>query len=218
MALHSTIALVSTLVGATPTTVLLQATPEPAGVEESLAAFLILGVIMYAVYVTFSIAMGVVILLVSEFVFDDSYVRSIELHIYDQPLRSGAIGVGTLTGGFVGVVLLLFVLLVLLELGVPEPAILLSMIPFFAGTAFMYVGATVGTIVVGAYLLRRFRGGTPNVWIALVIGALVVNLPGPNFVLAFVVLFVGTGAMVDHWWQNRRDDATEPDSTSVVEG
>lgn len=217
MSLHSTLATILTLSGSVPTLTLLQTTPEPAGIGDGLAVFLVLGILMYVVYVVFSIVVGAIILLVSEFVCSDSYVASIERHIYDQPLRSGAIGFGALIGGFVGIILLMIVLLLLMELGVPEPAVLLSMIPFFAGMIFIYVGATVGTIVVGAYLLRRLRGGTPNFWIALVVGALIVNLPGLNFALAFVVLFVGTGAMVDHWWQNRRSDTSESNPPGVVE-
>ncbi len=208
MALQLMLVTLQILVGFVPTSTLLQAAPESTGPDGGLAVFLVLAVLVYFVYVSFSIVVGAVILLVSKFVFKNSYIESIEKHIYHQPLRSGAIGIGAIVGGFAGVILLMIVLLLSMELGVPEPAILLSVIPFFAGVIFIYVGATVGTIVVGAYLLRRLRGGDPNFWIALVIGALVVNIPGLNFVLAFVVLFVGTGAMFDLWWQSRHSDTS----------
>ncbi|MES3516435.1 MAG: hypothetical protein PPP58_02105 [Natronomonas sp.] len=217
MALHSTLATVLTLAGFIPFT-LLQTAPESADVDGGLAAFLVLGVVVYALYVALSIGVGVVVLFVSEFLREGSYIGAIERHIYDRPLRSGVVGFGTLVGGFVGFVLSLFVLLVSIELGVPESVVLISILPFVIAVAFVYIGATVGTIVTGAYLLRRLRGGDPNVWIALVVGALVVNLPGLNFVLAFVVLFVGTGAMVDHWWQNRRDGPSESNPPGAVEG
>ena len=198
MALHSTVATILTLVGFAHTPALPQTIPNFPGVDDSLAVFLILATIVYAVYVMFSLVAGAIILFVSEFIRNDSYVGSIESHIYAQPLRSGAIGFGALVGGFVAIIPLMIVLVLLTEIGVPEPVILLSMIPFLGGIVLMYVGTTIGTIVVGAYLLRRLRGGTPSFWIALVVGALIVNVPGLNFVIAIPVLFVGTGAMVDH--------------------
>lgn len=217
MALQSAVSIVPALCGRLTVSPLLQLSLEPTGIEGGLAAVLVLGLLMYAVYVAFSIFVGVLVLFVSEFVFGDSYVSAIEAHVYDHPFRSGAVGVGALLGGTVGIFLLMVVLLVLLELGLPEPAVLLSAVPFFAGMVLVYVGATVGTIVVGAYLLRLVGAGDPNLWIALVLGALVVNLPGLNVVLAFVVLFVGVGAMFDHWWQHRHTDRSGSNAVGVAD-
>ena len=198
-----------------PATVAAQSRPE--AVSESGAGELVaLGLLVYGVYVAVSIAIGVVVLAVSEFVGSGSYVRALERRIYDRPLRSAALGVGTIVGGLVGIFLLTVVLLVLAELGAPDPVALLVAVPLFGGTLLLYVGATIGTIVLGSYLLRRLGDGDSNLWVALVVGSLVVNVPGLNLVLAFLVLFLGTGAVVDHWSNGRRDGPSGPQSRRPV--
>ncbi|SDR26888.1 hypothetical protein [Natronobacterium texcoconense] len=213
-------ALVSVLVLLTliPTTVLAQAEPEPVSPEAGLAALAVLAVVMYVVYVAFSIAFGLIVLVVSEVIRSGSYVRAIEQRSFDRPIRSVALGFGSIVIGFVGIFFLMFVVLILVELGVPEPIVLLLMIAFFAGVLFLYVGSTIGTIVVGSYLLRKIRGGEANLWLALVVGALVVNIPLVNFVLGFLVLFLGIGAMVDHWSSTNRGDSSGPRSQQPIEG
>lgn len=186
-----------------PSTAAAQSAPELPSADAGLAELAVFALLFYAVYVALSLVVGVVVLSVSEFVCSESYVRAVEARIRDSPGRAGAIGVGAMIAASVGYVLLLIVLLVLVAVGLPEPVSLLAAVPLFAGTVFLYVGSTVGTVVFGSYLLGRLGREEPNLWLALVVGALVANVPILNFVLAFVVLFVGTGGMLDQWWSGR---------------
>lgn len=218
MVLRNSLASWLVLLALVPATVAAQSTSELPSTDPGLSELAVLGLVVYVVYVAFSIAVGVVVLGVSEFVCSESYVRAIEERIYDSPGRAGALGVGATVGGFVGFVLFLVVLLVLVQLGLPEPVGLLAAIPLFGGTLFVYVGSTVGTIVLGSYLLRRLGGGEPNLWLALVVGSLVVSVPVLNFVLALLVLFLGTGAMLGRWWSGRRDGPSGPNPGRPVDG
>jgi len=186
-----------------PATAAAQSSPELPSADAGLAELAVFAVLFYVVYVALSLVVGVVVLSVSEFVCSESYVRAVEARIRDSPGRAGAIGVGVMIAASVGYVLLLIVLLVLVAVGLPEPVSLLAAVPLFAGTVFLYVGSTVGTVVFGSSLLGRVGREEPNLWLALVVGALIVNVPVLNFVLAFVVLFVGTGGMLDQWWSGR---------------
>lgn len=205
---------VSTLV---PATAVAQSDPGVPIAEPGIAEIAVLGLLVYAAYVVFTVVVGVLVLAVSEFALSGSYVRAIERRIYDRPVRSGLVGFGAIVAGFVGILLLMIVLLLLVEIGVPEPLGLVAAIPFFGGVLFLYVGATIGTIVLGSYVLRRLSGES-NLWLALVVGALVVNAPVLNFVLAFLVLFLGTGAMIGRWWSVRRDEPSGPNPREPVEG
>ena len=186
-----------------PATAAAQSPPELPSVDAGLAELAVFALLFYVVYVAISLVVGVVVLAISEFVCSESYVRAVAARIRDTPGRAGAIGVGAMVGASVGYVLLLVALLVLVAVGLPEPVGLLAAVPLFGGTVFLYVGSTVGTVVFGSYLLRRLGRDEPNLWLALVVGALVVNVPILNFVLAFVTLFVGTGGMLDQWWSGR---------------
>ncbi|THE66723.1 hypothetical protein D8Y22_00950 [Salinadaptatus halalkaliphilus] len=185
---------------------------------EGVVALVVIGLLIYGANVVFSAGFGLVVMAVSTVVGSGSYVRSIEHRIYDRPVRSSVLGIGALVGGLAGLLALSLVVLLLVEVGLPEPTGLLIMIPFLLGMLFVYVGVTLGMITIGAYLLGRLRGGEANLWLAVVVGALVVNIPGLNLVLGFVALFTGTGAMVGHLWQRRRGGAGRPDSPQLIDG
>lgn len=218
MALRRSLASSIVLLALAPVAVLAQSASEVPGADSGLAALAVLGLVVYVAYVVLSISVGVVVLGVSEFALSGSYVRAVETRIYERPGRVGALGIGALVGGVVGFVLVLLVLLILVEFGLPEPVALLAAIPLFGGTLFLYVASTVGTIVFGSYLLRRLGDGESNLWLALVVGSLVVCVPGLNVVFALPVLFFGTGAMVEQWWSGRRDDPSGPNSRPPVDG
>lgn len=201
-----------------PATVAAPTGPEAPIPEFGIAGLLVLGVIVYAAYVLVSVAIGAVVLAVSGFAGSGSYVRAIERRIYERPVRTGAVGVGAIGGGLLGTALLAFAVVPLLGFGLPEPVVFVLAIPVVAGSLLLYVAAAIGTIVLGSYLLRRSRDGEPNRWLALAVGALVVNAPLLNVVLAFVVLFLGTGAMVGHWWSNRRTDRSGRNPPRPAEG
>ncbi|MFC6716759.1 hypothetical protein ACFQGT_17100 [Natrialbaceae archaeon GCM10025810] len=205
------------LLALVPAPVVAQTTPEAPITDSGFSELAVLGLLIYVVYVIFSIAIGVLVLVVSEFVFSGSYVRAIEKRAYDQPVGSGVLGLGVFVGGVVGFILLLLVFLFLMAFGVPEFLGMAGVIPLFGGILFTYVASALGTIVFGSYVLRRFGDGESNLWLALVVGALVVNIPVLNFVLGFLVLFLGMGAMVGQWWSNRQDAKTGPNQHRPVD-
>lgn len=151
---------------------------------------------MYAVSGEFTLGLGVLVLAVSAAAGSGSPVRAVEERLSDRPVRSAAVGIGTLVGGVVGIVLLTFALLV--AVGLPEPVALLVAIPFFGAQLFVSIAATVGAIAIGSFLLRRLRGGESSLWLALAVGALVVTIPVLNFPVATLALAHGTGAMIDY--------------------
>lgn len=218
MTLPQSLVSMAALLALGPATVGTQTATETSIANWGLAEIALLGLLFYVVYVIFSIAIGVLVLLVSEFVFSGSYVRAIEKQAYAQPVRSGALGLGVFVGGVVGFILLLFVLLFLMEFGVAEFLWIVGVIPLFGGALFMYVASTLGTIVLGSYVLRRVGNGEANLWLALVVGAFVVNIPGLNFVLGFLVLFLGMGAMAAQWWSNRQEANSGPNQQQPVDG
>ncbi|RDI72281.1 hypothetical protein [Halopelagius longus] len=216
MALRQFLAWTTLLLASVPATVAAQSVPET--VPDSTAALLVLGVLVYAIYVAISVVVGGVVLVVSNVRSSGSYVRDIEKRIYARPLRSGALGIGVIVGGVVGTLLLSIGATSLVAFGAPEPLGLVSVVPLLGGTLFLSVASAVGTIVLGSYLLRKVRGGEPNHWLALVVGSLVVNVPVLNIVLAIPVVFLGAGAIVGRRWSNRRDGPSEPGPGSPVEG
>ena len=186
-----------------PGTVLAQANGELDG-SGSLAEFLLVMVIGTIATTILTLLIGAVVLVISQ-----SYVRRVEERIYDQPVLTGAVGFGAIIGGFVALIAAMIVVALLLAVGVPEPFGLVLAIPFFGWMALLYIAPAICTIVVGSMLLRRFRDGESNLWLALVVGALVVGglslIPLVNIVIALVVLSLGLGAMVGVWWSGRRE-------------
>ncbi|WP_226481386.1 hypothetical protein [Natrinema amylolyticum] len=186
-------------------TVVAQIDPETPTADPAVAELVVLVALVYAVSVAFTIGLGALMLAVSSAVGSESPVRAIQQRILAHPSRSAAIGIGTLVGGVAGIVLLLFALAFLGAVGLPDPVALVAMVPLLGVQLFVSLTATIGAIAMGAAPLERLRGGDPSPWLALVVGALVVNIPGLNLVLAPLALVLGTGATVDYWWQHRRN-------------
>ncbi|EMA36338.1 hypothetical protein [Halobiforma nitratireducens] len=192
------------------------------GVETSVTGaggveLLVLGALLYVVYVLFSIALGLIVLVATEVIGSGTYVRTLEHRIYDRPVRSALLGFGAIVAGIVGLFVLLFVLVVLVEIGLPEPTALIAGIPLFGAMIFVHVAAAIGTIVIGAYLLRKRQSGPANLWLALFVGALIVNVPLLNLLLAPAVLLLGIGAMIGHWLGDG-GDVSGPGSRASAEG
>ncbi|WP_418281112.1 hypothetical protein [Halorubrum sp. DTA98] len=179
-----------------------------------IAAFVL---IVYGSSVAFSVLLGAAVLGTSKLFGSGTYVPTVERLMRDGPVRSAAIGLAALVGGAIGTFLLVIVLLFAVELGAPEPLPMAIVIPFVAGTAFVYAAVTVGTIALGSVLLRRFGEGEPNDWLALAVGSLVVNVPGVNLLVAPPLTCVAAGAMIDERWRAWRDRGGRRDSLARSE-
>ena len=148
---------------------------------------------------------------------DRSYVRSIEMRLVDDPVSAGVIGIGVLVGGFVVFAAMGAVVALLVDAGAPAA---LESVPTLVGIG-VSVGLTVintiGMIVAGLVVLRRLRDEPePNPWLALVVGALVVQVlylvPLLNLVVAIFVVALATGTIVGQWWEGRTGEPSESES------
>lgn len=183
-----------------------------------LVLILLLLALLMVINAAFSVALGIPVLLVSEFVYSNSYVRAIERRIYDAPVRSGGLGIATTLGGIVGLVVFAIGVALLTDAGLPDAVGLVLAIPFLVGVLFVYIGSAVSTVLVGSYLLRRFGTGESNVWAALVVGALVVNIPLLGFFVSLPAFLAALGAMVARLWNSRRNDSSGPGQQRPVDG
>lgn len=199
--LSASIASLPTALTSLPMALVGTVSDSPASGVEALALLAAFGLIVYLSSVAFSLFLGGIVLGVSTLFGSGTYVQAIERRIRDAPVRSGAIGLGAFVVGIVGTVLVTILLLFGVELGAPEPLPMAVAVPFFGGTLFAYVATAVGTIVLGSLLLRRLRGGTPSPVLALLVGALVVNVPGVNLLVVVPLICVAAGAMLDTWWR-----------------
>ena len=163
----------------------------------------------FGVYVAVTLVVGAVVLTV-----DRSYARTIEAHIGDDPLSAGAIGLGVLVGGFVALAATGAVVALLVDAGAPA---MLESAPLLLGvvaSVALTVVNTIGMIAAGLIVLRRLRDEPePNPWLALVVGAVVVQVlylvPLLNLLVAICVVAPTTGAIVGQWWQNRAAGSSE---------
>ena len=166
----------------------------------------------FGVYVAVTLAVGALVLTV-----DRPSVRAIETRLRDDPVSAGVIGIGILVGGFVAFAATGAAVALLVDAGGPA---ILENVPLVVGaiaSVALTVANTVGMIVAGLVVLRRLRDGSaPNPWLALVVGALGVQLlylvPLFNLVVAVFVVALASGAIVDRWWQARSDEPSEPDN------
>ncbi|WP_222917063.1 hypothetical protein [Natrinema sp. SYSU A 869] len=160
-------------------------------------------------YVLATVVIGALVLAVSQ-----SSVRRIETRIVEEPVTTGVIGIAILVGGVVAFAVLMAVASLLVAVGVPEPVgtgleALTVVFPIA-----LTVSNTVGVIVLGSRLLRRAgRGPKPNPWLALVVGAITVNvlylIPVVNIVVVLGLVAVATGAIASQWWHNRGDESSD---------
>lgn len=145
-------------------------------------------------------------------------IRAIGRHASAEPVRSGALGFGTIVGGGIAFVGASFVLQVLIAAGLPESVSFVVLLAGLLGVLGLFGLLTVGEIIAGSALLTRFGGDDdPSLWAALVVAAVGVNLaylvPVGGSLLAVVLLSVATGAVVDRWWQGRGGDAQPSNRT-----
>ncbi|MFA9417077.1 hypothetical protein [Natrinema sp. HArc-T2] len=163
-------------------------------------------------YIAVTLVVGAVVLTI-----DRSYVRSIEMRLVDDPVSAGVIGIGVLVGGFVVFAAMGAVVALLVDAGAPAA---LESVPTLVGIGVsigLTVVNTIGMIVAGLVVLRRLRDEPePNPWLALIVGALVVQVlylvPLLNLVVAIFVVALATGTIVGQWWQGRTGEPSESES------
>ncbi|ELY80883.1 hypothetical protein [Natrinema gari] len=163
----------------------------------------------FGVYVLGTIAIGAVVLAVSQ-----SSVRRLETRIVERPVPTGVIGIGILVGGGVALTAVTATASFLVAAGVPAPVgtgLEALALVFPIG---LTVANTVGVIVLGSRLLRRAgRGPNPNLWLALAVGAITVNvfylIPVVNVVTVVGLVAVATGAIAGQWWHDRGEDPSD---------
>lgn len=167
--------------------------------------------IAFGSYIAVTLVVGAIVLTVGR-----SYVRTIDARLGDDPVSAGVIGLGVLVGGFVVLAATEAVVALLVDAGAPA---VLEGAPTLLGIVAsigLTVINTIGMIVAGSILLRRLGDETaPNPWLALVVGALVVQVlylvPLVNLVVAVSVVAFATGAIVGQWWQSRDAGPSESD-------
>ena len=168
--------------------------------------------VAFGLYVIVTLAVGAIILTV-----DRSYVRRTDAQLAADPVSAGAIGLGILVGGFVALNVTGAIATLLVDAGAP---VVLENAPLLLGlvaSVALTVVNTIGMIVAGLVLLRRLRDDTdPNPWLALVVGAVAVQVlylvPLVNLLVAICVVALATGGIVTQWWQRRT--ATPSESTT----
>ena len=118
-----------------------------------------------------------------------------------QPLRSGGVGLLTLVGTPVALLILLVTIV-----GIP-----LSLVGFLVFGAVVFAATVYGAFVLGTWLLSL--GDYRNRWAALVVGvvavALVRQIPVVGGLVRFVVLVLGLGALATALYELRGNDGDD---------
>lgn len=135
--------------------------------------------------------------------------RTVGEEVRHHPLETGLLGVGTVVACVSGYLLLGVTAAGLAELGAPVQVGVLVLVPLVVGVIGFMLATALGQLVVGIILLRRISDdGRPNLWVALVVGAVVVGLaailPAGNLLgVAVTVLAIGG---VTRWvWRTNTD-------------
>ncbi len=119
------------------------------------------------------------------------------------PLRSGGVGLLTLIGVPIVLVVLLFTIV-----GIP-----LSLAGIFLFAVVLWIGTIYGRFAIGTWLLEF--AGYPNRWAALFLGLLVVALaariPFVGGIISFLVLLLGLGALALTAYRTYRGERTPPE-------
>ncbi|WP_226480471.1 hypothetical protein [Natrinema amylolyticum] len=158
-------------------------------------------------YVLATVVIGALVLAVSQ-----SSVRRIETRIVEEPVTTGVIGIGVLVGGVVAFAVLTAAASLLVAIGAPEPVGTVLEALTVAFPIALTIANTVGVIVLGSRLLR-WVGRGPNPWLALVVGAIAVNvlylIPVVNIVTVLGLVALATGAIAGQWWRDRGNESSD---------
>jgi len=151
----------------------------------------------YFVYVFLTLVFGGFIVLVA-----GERVRRLEIRIRNETLRAAGVGFGGIVIGVTGFAL--FATVFFMSLGAPDALALLVMVPIAVFSLLMLGLMAIGVIIGGLWLLRTVKQQPePNLWVALVVGAIFVNiafvLPVLNIIVGFVVILLPAGGLLDGW-------------------
>jgi len=138
-------------------------------------------------------------------------VRTAGEEVRHHPVETGAFGLGTVAACVGGYLVVGVIAAGLAELGAPAQVGIFVLVPLVVGVIGLVIAAAVGQLVVGILLLRRFSDdGQPNLWIALVVGTLIVGLtavlPAGNLIGAATTILAIGGVTRRVWATNEHID------------
>lgn len=162
----------------------------------------IVAVSTYVVYLAVTLVVGGFVLLVA-----GDRVRRLETRIRQSTLRAAGLGASGIIVGVSAVSLVVAFLRVIVDPFAGSLAVVL-LVPGFVVPLVLFGSTVVGGILAGSWLLRQLTAEpAPNLWAALVVGAVTVNiaylLPGVNIIVGLAVLTLPLGGLLD-CWSNRR--------------
>ena len=135
--------------------------------------------------------------------------RAVSEDIRQQPLKTGGFGLGTIVVCVGGYLVVGVIAAGLVERGAPVRVGIVVLVPFVAGVMGGVIAAAVGQLVLGILLLRRFSDdGQPHLWLALVVGTLIVGLtavlPAGTLIGAVTTVLAIGGVTRRLWTTNDR--------------
>jgi len=174
-----------------------------AGSGQSVGELAVVAVGVYFAYLLVTLVFGGFVLLVA-----GDRVRQLETRLRQSTLRAAGLGFGGIVGSVIGFVLFALGIVLLVELGAPEAVGLVLLVPFLAvALAVLFVSA-VGVIIAGSWLLRTLKQqAEPNLWVGLVVGAVIINIallvPMVNVGVGLLLIALPLGGLIDAWWTAR---------------
>lgn len=174
-----------------------------AGGGQSLGELAVVAIGAYFAYLTVTLVFGGFVLLVA-----GDRVRRLDTRLGQSTLRATGLGFGGIFASVGGFVLFALGIVVLVELGAPEAVGLVLLVPVFVlALAVLFISA-VGVIIAGSWLLRTVKQqAEPNLWVALVVGAVSINIallvPMVNVGVGLLLIALPVGGLIDAWWTAR---------------
>ena len=176
-------------------TLLTAGIPEVPGPAELVAVGdLVVRVIVAISYLSVTLVVGAAVIANA-----GGQTRAIGEEIRHHPVETAGFGLGTVVACVGGYLTVGVIAAGLAELGAPAQVGIFVLVPLVVGVVGLVISATVGQLVVGLILLRRFSDdGRPNLWLALFVGTVLVGiaavLPAGNLIAAaMTVLAIGGG-------------------------
>lgn len=160
-------------------------------------------VAVYIVYLLLTLVFGGFILLVA-----GDRLRQLETRVRRSPLRAAGMGIGGIVTGVIGFAFFGAIVGFFVSLGAPDALALLLLGPIFAFSLALLGVTAVGEIIGGSWLLRTVKNqSAPNLWLALVVGAVFVNMayfvPVFNIIVGFAVIVLPVGGLLEGWLERR---------------
>jgi len=153
-----------------PLSVGLEGIPQPADLVA--VGDLVVSIIVAISYLSITLFVGA--MLVSN---AGERIRTVSEEVRRHPLESAGFGLGAVIAGVAGYLLVGVTAAGLAELGAPPQVGILVLIPLVGGVIGLIVATALGQLIVGIILVRRVsEEGRPNLWVALIVGTVVVGV------------------------------------------